>query len=170
MAELQAALATSEYRTVNRENTLLAEMSLLQQQALEGDRVLREELAEMSSKHLSDALDQHLAESRFAEDLREQAHQHVEQSQQVMVQQFQAHFIMAYEARQKQEFDEKFSVLRDQNDELQERLDSAERALEKALEQAHPATPKGASTRPRHAVSESFSGAQSPDSTSVRYS
>ena len=97
----------------------------------------------MSSKHISHALDQHLAESRFAEDLREQAHQHVEQSQQVMVEQFQAHFIMAYEARQKQEFDEKFSELRDQNDELQERLDSAERALEKALEQAHPATPKG---------------------------
>ena len=123
----------------------------------------------MSSKHISHALDQHLAESRFAEDLREQAHQHVEQSPQIMVEQFQAHFV-AYEARQKQEFDEKFSELRDQNDELQERLDSAERALEKALEQAHPATPKGASTRPRHAVSESFSGAQSPDSTSVRYS
>ena len=67
MAELQARLATSEYKAVNRENTLLAEMSLLQQQALEGDRVLREELAEMSSKHISDALDQHLAESRFAE-------------------------------------------------------------------------------------------------------
>ena len=142
MAELQAGLATSEYKAVNRENTLLAEMSLLQQQALEGDRVLREELAEMSSKHISDALDQHLAESRFAEDLREQAHQHVEQSQQVMVEQFQAHF-SAYEARQKQKFEEKFSELKDQNDELQERLDSAERALEKALEQAHPATPKG---------------------------
>ena len=142
MAELQAALATSVYRAVNRENTLLAEMSLLQQQALEGDRALREELAEMSSKHISDALDQHLAESRFAEDLREQAHQHVAQSQQVMVEQFQAHFA-AYEVRQKQEFDEKFSELRDQNDELQEKLDSAERALEKALEQAHPATPKG---------------------------
>ena len=142
MAELQRALATSEYKAANRENTLLAEMSVLQQQARDGDQALREELAEMSAKHISDALDQHLAESRFAEDLREQAHQHVEQSQQVMVEQFQAHFA-AYEVRQKQVFDEKFSELRDQNDELQEKLDSAERALEKALEQAHPATPKG---------------------------
>ena len=142
VAELQAALATSEYKAVNREKALIAEMSILQAQALDEDRALREELAEMSSKHISDALDQHLAESRFAENLREQANQHVEQSQEVMVEQFQAHFV-SYEARQKQEFEERFSELREQNDDLQDRLDSAERALEKALEQAHPATPKG---------------------------
>ena len=142
VAELQAALATSEYKAVNREKTLIAEMSILQAQALDEDRALHEELAEMSSKHISDALDQHLAESRFAENLREQANHHVEQSQHVMVEQFQAHFT-AYEARPRQEFEERFSELREQNDELQDRLDSAERALEKALEQAHPATPKG---------------------------
>eukprot|EP00439_Symbiodinium_sp_Y106_P044258 s3960_g5.t1 len=109
VAELQAALATSEYKAVNREKALIAEMSILQAQALDEDRALREELAEMSSKHISDALDQHLAESRFAENLREQANQHVEQSQEVMVEQFQAHFV-SYEARQKQEFEERHTV------------------------------------------------------------
>ena len=64
-------IATSEYKAVNREKTLLAEMSILHAQSLDEDsRALREELAEMSSKHISDALDQHLAESRFGKTLR----------------------------------------------------------------------------------------------------
>ena len=54
---------------------------------------------------------------------------------------------------------------------FKKRLDSAERALERALEQAHPATPKGQpAPAPGTPSSESFCGAQSPDSTSVRYS
>ena len=35
----QASLATSEYNAVNREKTLLAEMSILQAQSLDEDRV-----------------------------------------------------------------------------------------------------------------------------------
>ena len=61
------------------------------------------------------------------------------------MEQFQAHF-QIYKDRQREEHAAVVNELREQNDDLQDRLDSAERALGKALEQANPATPKGQPT------------------------
>eukprot|EP00439_Symbiodinium_sp_Y106_P024640 s6987_g3.t1 len=145
MSELQAALANSVFKAATREKALIAEMSLAQAYSVSEDSRLREELAELHQKSVSDALDLQLEESRYAQNLQEQANQHVQNSQEVMLEQFQAHF-QIYKDRQKEEHEAVVSELREQNDDLQDRLDSAERALEKALEQANPATPKGQPT------------------------
>ena len=146
MSGLQAALANSEFRAATREKALIAEMSLAQGHSVNEDNRLREELAELQQKSVSSALDLQLEESsRFAQNLQEQANQHVQNAQEAMLEQFQAHF-QIYKDIQREGHAAVVSELREQNDDLQDRLDSAERALEKALEQANPATPKGQPT------------------------
>ena len=120
-------------------------MSLAQAHSVNEDNRLREELAELHQKRVSDALDLQLEESRFAQNLQEQANQHFQNSQEVTLEQFQAHF-QVYKDRQREEHSAIVSELREQNDDLQDRLDSAERASEKALELVNPATPKGQPT------------------------
>ena len=92
ISELQTALANSEFKAATREKALIAEMSLAQAHSVNEDNRLREELAELQQKSVSDALDLQLEESRFAQNLQEQANQHVQNSQEVMLEQFQAHF------------------------------------------------------------------------------
>ena len=141
VAALQAALSNSEYKAATREKTSIAGMSLAQAQVVEEDN----STSYAHQKHLTDALDYQLEEARYAQNLQEQAHQHVENSQEVMLEQFQAHF-QVFKKRQKEEYLATVSELREQNDELQDRFDSADGALEKALDQVNPATPKGQPT------------------------
>ena len=81
VSELQAALANSEFKAATREKALIAEMSLAQAHSVNEDNRLREELAELHQKRVSDALDLQLEESRLAQNLQEQANQHVQNSQ-----------------------------------------------------------------------------------------
>ena len=81
ISELQAALANSEFKAATREKALIAEMSLAQAHSVNEDNRLREELAELHQKSVSDALDLQLEGSRYAQNLQEQANQHVQNSQ-----------------------------------------------------------------------------------------
>ena len=89
VSELQAALANSEFKAATRQKALIAEMSLAQAHSVNEDNRLREELAE-------------LEESRYAQNLQEQANQHVQNSQELMLEQFHAHF-QIYKDRQREE-------------------------------------------------------------------
>eukprot|EP00439_Symbiodinium_sp_Y106_P047239 s1057_g6.t1 len=113
VSELQAALANSEFKAATREKALIAEMSLAQAHSVNEDNRLREELAELHQKRVSDALDLQLEESRLAQNLQEQANQHVQNSQEVMLEQFQAHF-QVYKDRQREERSAIVSELREQ--------------------------------------------------------
>ena len=83
----------------------------------------------------------------LAQRLQEQAASAIHESQHELVQQFQANFEQ-YRLRTREEHMVTVSELQEQNDELQERLESAERAFEKSLQGHDTATPRVSRVRP----------------------
>ena len=87
------------------------------------DARLRKELEELQQSKVTDALDVQMRENAFAQRLQEEASNAMKESQQELVQQFQANFEQ-YRLRAHEEHREAVSELQEQNDELQERLES----------------------------------------------
>ena len=108
------------------------------------------------------ALDVQMQENMLAQKLQEEASSAIHESQHELIQQFQANFEQ-YRLRTQEEHMVTVSELQEENDELQERLESAERAFEKSLQGHDTATPKGqpsqASNMPEPQQSSSFPSA-----------
>ena len=128
-----------------REKALIAEMSLAQAHSVNEDNRLPEELAELQQKSVSDALDLQLEESK-------QVCTESPGAGQPTCSDFPGSHVGAIPStfsdlqRQTKGRARGSSQLGEQNDDLRDRLDSAKRAFEKALEQANPAAPKGQPT------------------------
>ena len=107
---------------------LLEELVAAQRHYTTTDARLRKELEESQQARISDALDVQLRESAYAHRLQEEASRAMLESQQELVQQFQSNFEQ-HRLRTQEEHRATVLERQEQNDELQERLESVERAL-----------------------------------------
>ena len=142
VGNLENIIATCESQAAKREQMLLEELVSSQRTYTASDARLRKELEELQQSRVTDALDVQMRENAFAQRLQEEASNAMQESQQELVQQFQASFEQ-YRLRVREEHRVTVLELQEQNDELQERLESAKRALEKSLQGFDTATPKG---------------------------
>ena len=144
VGNLENIIATCESQAAKREQMLLAELVSSQRTYTASDSRLRKELEELQQSRVTDALDVQMRENAFAQRLQEEASNAnaTQESQQELVQQFQANFEQ-YRLRAREEHRVTVLELQEQNDELQERLESAERALGTSLQGFDTATPKG---------------------------
>ena len=139
---LENAVASCEKQAAGREQALLEELIAAQRHYTTNDARLRRELEESQQARISDALDVQLRENAYAQRLQEEASRAMLESQHELVQQFQSNFEQ-YRLRTQEEHRATVLELQAQNEELQDRLESAERASEKSLERYDSATPKG---------------------------
>ena len=162
VGNLENTIATCEHRAARREQMLLEELVSSQRTYAASDDRLRRELQELENSKITYALDVQMQENMLAQRLQEQAASAIQESQHELVQQFQANFEQ-HRLRTREEHMVTVSELQEQNDELQERLESAERAFEKSLQGHDTATPKGqpsqASNMPEPQHSSSFPSA-----------
>ena len=162
VGNLENSIATCEQRAARREQMLLEELVVSQRTYAASDDRLRRELQELENSKIAYALDVQMQENMLAQKLQEEASSAIQESQHELIQQFQANFEQ-YRLRTQEEHRVTVSELQEQNDELQERLESAERALEKSLQGHDTATPKGqpaqASNTPEPQQSSSFPSA-----------
>ena len=154
VAELEDKVAQCEMQSARREQALVNEMAVVQRRYAERDDSLRKELEEAQRSKVEYALDAQLQEQRLAQNLQVQATNTILESQAEMVQQFQANFEL-FKERQAAEHRSVVYGLQEQNEDLQDRLDAAEHALDKVLDQrevlenstappkGQPATPPG---------------------------
>ena len=133
VGNLENISANCEKRAAKREQMLLEELVSSQRAYTASDARLRKELEELQQSRVSDALDVQMRENAYAQRLQEEDSNAIQESQQELVQQFQANFEQ-YRHRAQEEHRVTVLELQEQNDELQERLESAERALEKSLQ------------------------------------
>ena len=162
VGNLERSIATCEQQAARREQMLLEELVVSQRTYAASDDRLRRELQELENSKITYALDVQMQENMLAQKLQEEASSAIHESQHELIQQFQANFEQ-YRLRTQEEHRVTVSELQEQNDELQERLESAERALEKSLQGHDTATPKGqpaqASNTPEPQQSSSFPSA-----------
>ena len=162
VGNLERSIATCEQQAARREQMLLEELVVSQRTYAASDDRLRRELQELENSKITYALDVQMQENMLAQKLQEEASSAIHESQHELIQQFQANFEQ-YRLRNQEEHRVTVSELQEQNDELQERLESAERALEKSLQGHDTATPKGqpaqASNTPEPQQSSSFPSA-----------
>ena len=142
VGNLENTIATCEHPAARREQMLLEELVSSQRTYAASDARLRRELQELENAKITYALDVQMQENMLAQKLQEEASSAMQESQHELVQQFQANFEQ-YRLRTQEEHMVTVSELQEQNDELQERLESAERAFEKSLQGRDPATPEG---------------------------
>ena len=147
LLNLEGMISNGEMEAVKREQSLLNELAIAQGSFTANDVRLRKELEETQQARISDALDVHLQEQRCAQNLQEQATKAILESQHEMVQQFQANF-QQYKQRPKDEHRSVVCELQEQNEDLQDQLEAAERAKEKSLERHDAATSKGQPSQP----------------------
>ena len=162
VGNLENTIATCEHQAARREQMLLEELVSSQRTYAASDDRLRRQLQELENSKITYALDVQMQENMLAQKLQEEASSAIQESQHELIQQFQANFEQ-HRLRTQEEHMVTVSELQEQNDELQERLESAERALEKSLQGHDTATPKGqpaqASSTPEPQQSSSFPSA-----------
>ena len=142
VGNLENTIATCEHQAARHEQMPLEELVSSQRTYAASDARLRRELQELENSKITYALDVQMQENMLAQKLQEEASSAIQESQHELIQQFQANFEQ-YRLRTQEEHMVTVSELQEQNDELQERLESAERAFEKSLQGHDPATPKG---------------------------
>ena len=152
VASLEGMISNCEMEAVKREQSLFNELAIAQGSFAANDVRLRKELEETQQARIPEALDVHLQEQRYAQNLQEQATKAILGSQHEMVQQFQANF-QQYRQRPKDEHRSVVCELQEQNEDLQDQLEvrSSRTCEGKEFGEARCSYPKGsAESTARH--------------------